>query len=223
MRFISETDKKLISLINKIKNYGFTLPELLNAFIPNDCYLKIFEDKAASAKSEFKQIRLLVGCPTSEKRQLILSILFNLKSSIDFLIAENYIVSINDFDFTTYEINPDNEKLYQVVFQFNDQIRYDLFSKFYYKFQATESLSEFENHNFSTPSERLNKKNFKLAIIAFVVSLTSAFFAGYTVVNSNDFKKQADSNDIEIKGLKNIIENLNNKRDTIIIPIPQTK
>lgn len=217
MRFISETDKKLIKLITKITSYGFTLPELVESFIPEDCYVKIFEDPAASGKFELKAFRLFLGVPTDERRQLILSTLFNLKSSIDFLISENYITSVNDFKFESYEINQKNEKLYTVGFHFNDQTRYDLFSKFYYKYQATESLYELEKHNFSTPSEILSRKNFRLAVFALIISGVSALFAGYTIVNSNDFKKQINSNEIEIKGLKSILESLNNKKDTIIL------
>lgn len=192
MRLISSTDKLVIQSILKLSSYGFTLSDLFDKFIPGDLYLKVFEDENATKLSGIRQFRLFVGFDSESDYHQLFARLFHLNETFEFLIKENLIKVIGENKFNSLIIHPELEKKYKISYIFNDQPRFDLFSKFFYKFQATEALSELVKNRYLTNAEKIANRSSNIAKVAVVATIVSAFCAVYTIVNSNAFHSQID-------------------------------
>lgn len=188
MRRFSETDKKVIDKILQQNSYGFTLVDIIQVVIPDKCYVKIFEDKKAFEIANVKQFRLLVDLEKykNEKDKFLLN-LFHFNDIIEYLQKENFIKVIQSIDFNEAEINKSN-LTDNLAFIFNDELRFNLFNKFYYRYQNTAELFQLKKDDFISVEEKLSRRNTRIAFWSCVGTLIAALCAVYTFIDKDDAK-----------------------------------
>ncbi len=181
MRRFSENDKQIINKILIQNDYGFTLVDIIDVAIPNNRYVKIFEDKNSST-DKIKQFRLLAESGKDASNKDILLNLFYFNEIIEYLQKENLIKVIDTIDFNEVEINK-SHSTGKPSWIMNDKLRFNLFNKLYYRYQYTHELIQLKNDNFISKEEKLSLRNSKIAFWATIGTLISAACAFYVLIS----------------------------------------
>lgn len=176
MRRFSDADKTTIRRIVEQDKYGFELKDIISVAVPDGWYVKVIEDKVATGNGPYKQFRTFVDLEKARhKSETLLVSLFNLNEIFEYLQRENLIKNVGAALFTEIEINKedvaDKSHLGMIL---TDQPKYDLYMKFFYRYQYTSELSQLVQDDFVSFEEKLAKKNTKIAMWSFIAAAIAA-------------------------------------------------